>query len=193
MSAPPASALSARLPGIIDLLYRATAARLERPGKPGLAGPLILLICGYLGRLRARCLRLAARVEAGHATPRRPTRPRARPARPRPPQRLPRARGWLVRLVPEAAGGGSQLRHLLADPEMQALLAAAPQAGRLLRPLCHILGVTPPPAIAKPPPRPAATVASLPPPAPPVHPPRRHVPAPAAPISPTTCGPPRPA
>ena len=193
MSATPCSALSARLPGIIDLLYRATAARLERPGKPGLAGPMILLICGYLGRLRARCLRLAARIEAGRATPNCPTRPRARPARPRPPQPLPRARGWLVRLVPEAASGGSHLRYLLAEPEMQALLAAAPQAGRLLRPLCRMLGVDPPPAIAKPPPRPATIAASPPPPAPPAHPPRRHLPAPATPIPPTTRGPPRPA
>jgi hypothetical protein len=30
---------------------------------------------------------------------------------------------------------------LLADPDTQALVAAAPQAGRILRPLCHTIGV----------------------------------------------------
>jgi hypothetical protein len=53
--------------------------------------------------------------------------------------------------VPEAAAAGSQLRHLLADPEMAALIEAAPQMGRLLRPLCRSLGVRLPPGLLPPP------------------------------------------
>jgi hypothetical protein len=58
--------------------------------------------------------------------------------------------------VPEAAAFGAQLQHLLADPEMAALVAAAPQAGRVLRPLCRMLGVRPPPGPLAPPSRPRA-------------------------------------
>jgi len=55
--------------------------------------------------------------------------------------------------VPEAAASASQLRHLFTDPEMMALLAAAPTATlRPLRSLCRMLDVELP--IPKPP-RPA--------------------------------------
>ena len=59
--------------------------------------------------------------------------------------RLPMGKGWLVReLGWEAAGYGSQLQHLLDDPAMQAALAAVPAVGRILRPICRMLGVTTP-------------------------------------------------
>ena len=58
--------------------------------------------------------------------------------------RLPSGRGWLVRALGyEAAGYGSQLAALLAEPELQALLTTVPAAGRILRPLCRMLGVEP--------------------------------------------------
>ena len=54
---------------------------------------------------------------------------------------LPNGRGWLVReLGWEAAGYGSHLAHLLAGPEMQALIAAVPGVARVLRPVCRMLG-----------------------------------------------------
>ena len=54
---------------------------------------------------------------------------------------LPNGRGWLVREIGwEAAGYGSHLAHLLAGPEMQALIAAVPGVGRVLRPVCRMLG-----------------------------------------------------
>src|SRR6185312_11003612 len=54
---------------------------------------------------------------------------------------------WLIRLGGyKAAAYGSLLQHLLADPEMAALIAAAPQLGRVLRPLCRMLGIDPGPA-----------------------------------------------
>ena len=55
---------------------------------------------------------------------------------------FPSRRGWLVReLGWEAAGYRCQLEALLAEPAMQAILANLPGAGRVLRPLCRMLGV----------------------------------------------------
>jgi hypothetical protein len=56
--------------------------------------------------------------------------------------RLPRRFGWLLPLVPaEAAGYAGQVRAVLAEPEMVALIAAAPQARQVLAPLCRMLGI----------------------------------------------------
>lgn len=50
--------------------------------------------------------------------------------------------GWLVRLAGwQAVGYREQLRHLLQTPDIVALLAAAPQAGRVLRPICRMLAI----------------------------------------------------
>jgi hypothetical protein len=54
----------------------------------------------------------------------------------------PRDFGWLVRFAAyQAAGFGLQLRNVLTQPDMVALLAAAPRARRVLRPLCRMLAV----------------------------------------------------
>ena len=167
MFATPPRAPAERLAGILDMLCRAVA---DHGGRKLLAVPLVLLVWGRLRRLSTRILRLAAKIEAGTPPPR-PRGPRApRPGRPKPPLILPRGKSWLIRLMRmEAAAAGSQLQHLLAEPEMQAL-AADPRMGRLLRPLCHALGVTPPPEIAKPArqaaPAPAATGTAQPRPVP---------------------------
>ncbi len=56
--------------------------------------------------------------------------------------RLPQGDGWLLPLVPmHAATAGSQLTHMLAQPEMAALIAGVPTLGRVLRPLARMLGV----------------------------------------------------
>ena len=116
-------------------------------------GAIVWLIWTRLSRTAYRFAKLAARIQsgtlptrsrasrAGRASPTRASeRPAERPVE-RPVERLPRGRGWLFRLVPVAPCFGSQLNYLLSDPEMQALLAATPQMGRLLRPLCHSLGI----------------------------------------------------
>ena len=55
---------------------------------------------------------------------------------------LPRRFGWLVVAGKhEAACYGSQLQTVLNEPEMVALLAASPQARRVLRPLCRALAI----------------------------------------------------
>ncbi len=187
---------AAHLAGIIDLLCRTVAAQIKG-GR--LAGPLIILIWSRLRRLGTRFAALDARVQAGTlratAAARRRAAPRA--ARPRPPPVLPRRFAWLIRLVPESAAGASQLQYLLAGPEMAALVAAAPQAGRILRPLCHMLGLRPPAILALPPPDrraapacPAGADPARPIPPPPEPPPRPKAPTPAPPITLRACGPP---
>ena len=162
-SSPPT--LSARFALILDGLCRAVAARM--PTHPSFGK--LLLLWGLLRRAAARFATLAERARTG-MSPRHRSAAAARTTRPRQRrERLPEGFAWLVRLVPEAAAYGSQLHHLLSDPEMAALLAAAPQAGRILRPLCRMLAVPPIPAL-------------LPPPVPllapsPVRPPRASTPA----------------
>ena len=115
---------------------------------------LIHLLWTRLRRLGQRFAKVVAQLEAGTLRPPGPLRSRpgrARPDRPPPELRVPNGFGWLVwRIGWQAAGRGSQLEYLLRDPEMQALLAAAPQLAAMLRPLCRMLaiktaGLLPPP------------------------------------------------
>ena len=90
---------------------------------------VIVPLCGWLGRAVRRFGRVVAR----------PARAVARVR-----VRLPGGKGWLVRALGwEMAGYGSQFEAWLAEPEVQALLARLPAAGRVLRPLCRMLGVAP--------------------------------------------------
>ncbi|MBV8092335.1 MAG: hypothetical protein JO110_03695 [Acetobacteraceae bacterium] len=107
---------------------------------------VLFLAWARLGRLASRFEKLVEAVRAGRLPP--APAPRGEGAGlelPRleglPPPRLPGCFGWLIRLVPGSAVYGSQLQYLLADPEMAALLASAPQAGRILRPLCRMLAI----------------------------------------------------
>ena len=64
--------------------------------------------------------------------------------------RLPTGKAWLIKALGwEAVGFGSQLRTLLAEPEMAALLAALPRAQRVLRPLGRMLGVEVGPVVVR--------------------------------------------
>ena len=140
------SSATDRFARLIEALCESVAASHAR----GLAGPVIVLIWGRLRRMAARFAAAAARLPAAYrpAQPRPAlSRPRARDGRPR----LPGGFGWLIRLSPAAACHGGQLQRLLADPEMAALLAATPRMGRLLRPLCRMLAVKPPPGLLAPP------------------------------------------
>ena len=146
----PSSATN-RFARLIEALCESVAASHSR----GLAGPVIVLIWGRLRRMAARFAAAAipAAPRASRPVPSRPaqSRPalsrRGADARPR----LPGGFGWLIRLSPAAACHGGQLQRLLADPEMAALLAATPRMGRLLRPLCRMLAVEPPPGLFAPP------------------------------------------
>ncbi len=98
-----------------------------------------LLLCARLGRMARRFARLMTRptrTKAARVRTRRDDSARVRSVA------LPSRRGWLVReLGYEAAGYGAQLEHLLTDPGMQELLARVPGIGRILRPVCRMLGV----------------------------------------------------
>jgi hypothetical protein len=63
-------------------------------------------------------------------------------------RRFPSSPGWLLHYVQlEAAATANLLRHMLEhDPEMRALLEAAPQLGRILRPLLRMVSAAPLPA-----------------------------------------------
>jgi hypothetical protein len=166
---------------ILLWLCRAVAARIAA----GLPGPLIVLIVARLHHINQRIAHLAARIHAGRYARRR-SAPRRSPAtrRPRRPNPLPHEFGWLLKLVPESVAYRAQLEHLLRDPEMAALLAAAPAAmARPLRSLCWMLRLSPPPILAPIPaaPQPALPQPALPQPAPP----------PAAPAT-APASPPRP-
>ena len=161
ITAPPN--LSEHMGLILESVRRAAAARAAK--RPWLVAT-VLLLWPYLHRLGARFDRLLARHAAGRlapprsrplsaqgALPRTASPPAASPRAASPPAASPRAPrlpggfAWVLRLVPGAGSFGSQLRHLLNRPEMAALLAEAPQAGRLLRPLCRMLGVGPDPDV----------------------------------------------
>ncbi len=146
-----------RLAGLIDGLCKAVAAH----GVRGLlTAPLLLLLWSRLSRMAVRARRLAKRMAAGEPlSTRRPNAaPRSAPSRPY--IRLPRGVTWLVRAVPATACGAATLQFLLADPDMAAV-ADFPPMRRLLRPLCRMLGVRPPPT-PKPPAPPAVAAAASP-------------------------------
>ena len=185
-----------RFAGIVDGLCRAVAAQIAG-GR--LAGPLIILIWTRLRHIARRFGGIAARLNAGRlrrraAPRRRPAQETPRPRRHRGPRPLPQGFAWLIRLAPgAAAGAASQLRHLLAEPDMAALIAAAPQTGRSLRSLCWMLGVRPPPDLPRRRRVPPAVPAAKQPPAaaPPGAPPPTRA-SPPLPPPPRACGPPLP-
>jgi hypothetical protein len=125
---------------------------------------MLVLIWNRLTRLAKRFAILVDRVRAGtldHPAPARNRDASAPPAtseRPRalPQEALPHHFRWLVNMVPEAELHSSDLCWLLQTLEMKELIFAAPrQAGRILRPLCRMLGVDPPSALQLPLPVPA--------------------------------------
>ena len=147
----------------MDGLCRAVAAHASRDRS---AEALVVLIWTRLQRVRNRLLRIIAEFQAGtlppprmrHVAVRSQERPDdSRPARARP--AAPRGFAWLVRMNQETASYGLQLQHLLTDTDMVALVQAAPQVGRMLRPIFWMTAVRPAPAAVRlpTPPRPPRT------------------------------------
>ena len=125
----------------------------------GLSQPLIALIVTRIRDAKQAFARLAARIDAGTYAPRRrsatpPRPPAVRKPRP-PPNPLARKFGWLLPLVPAAVASRGHLENLLRDPEMAAILAAAPVSlRRPIRSLCWMLRVSPPAILPRPPAKP---------------------------------------
>jgi hypothetical protein len=86
--------------------------------------------------------------------PRPPTpSPDPRPEPPPPPEHiLPRCHNWLLRMLPNAdvANGRLQLIEALNTPELQPIIESNAAMRRVLRSLCHMLGVTQPPSLRLP-------------------------------------------
>ncbi len=140
-----APVLSDRFSMILDGLYRAVAARSARGA---MAVGMILLVCGRVRRVERLVLGLLVRFRAGRLWVRRAAsggrggQGDLAPCRASD-VRLPVGFGWLLPMVPCAAAGfGSQLRHLLEEPEMRGLLAQSAQARRVLAPVCRMLGIS---------------------------------------------------
>ena len=104
---------------------------------------LALLLHRRLGVMCGQFERLAARFQAGRLWRRAPRAETGARAAARVTTRIwPRRFGWLVKAASyQAAGYGAQLRSILEQPEMVDLLQAAPQAARILRPVCRMLAI----------------------------------------------------
>jgi hypothetical protein len=145
---------------IIEALWRGVPAEAQ---ERRLYAPTLAAIQGRLQRLGNRFFALLDRYRAGELRAPEPAAPRPAaavaahsaplpPLAPDPDSRVPRAFAWLRRMLPESAGWpATVLGYALQDPEVENLIAVAPQAGGILRSYCHMLGVRPPAVLAVPP------------------------------------------
>ncbi len=102
---------------------------------------MLVAVWGRIARIRGRLERLIARWRAGIEVPARTSRAGKVRNSVRAAAALPIAPGWLLVQVGAAASYRGQLEHLLSQAEYVEFLAAVPQAGRILRPLCRMLGI----------------------------------------------------
>ncbi len=102
--------------------------------------------------------RLRVLIERGPVPPRQPrATPRNPPKNPKPSSQNqefypPTNFGWLAFMFPgtDISAVRSHLCILLDEPETQSLLTGHPILARSLRPLCHMLGIKPPPCLKLP-------------------------------------------
>ena len=130
--------MARRVGMILDNLKALIAARFLRI--PFLL-PLLMPLWKRLNRIQRRLQRaMELHGVVRKARARQPTRMRDTAIAPLPQLQLPRRFGWLIAALGwEAAGYGSHLEHLLAQPDVAAMLAACPGARRVLRPVAHML------------------------------------------------------
>ncbi|MBV9655139.1 MAG: hypothetical protein JOZ42_11315, partial [Acetobacteraceae bacterium] len=181
-STAPGQSLTERFAFAVELVLRGLSLSISKSRD---VPPVAALACSTWNRLKrlvARFSTLVAAVEAGRFAAARRTPVAGRPcvlpatgtAAQTPAQIVkvpppPKAFGWLLTLAPELNTriGRAQIETVLADPAFLALLAEAPQAGRILRPLCHMLRIALPDCLLLPPRprRPRATPSGDPQPA----------------------------
>jgi hypothetical protein len=133
----------------LSVVIRAMRAAVGGWGGRGfLSGVLALLLFRRLGEICSKMERLAQRFQAGRLwcrIPRAGVVPRGVSGcglRAGLARIWPSRFGWLLKAAAHhAAVYNGQLRVILETPEMVALLIAAPQAARILRPLCRMLAV----------------------------------------------------
>ena len=103
-------------------------------------GPLTQLIHARLRRLQARFAAIVARAEAGTMHPVR-ARSGLREAGVNSPRVMPSDFGWLCRMMPEGNVYATYLEYQVrTDAELEAVLAAAPRAGGILRSVLWMMG-----------------------------------------------------
>ena len=116
--------------------------------------PALHLITVTLRRVATRFAKVLLRIANGTLRqPRqRPAAPRKQPENPPKrrewPYRLRSTPGWLRKIIEPRHHlnyWADALRVLVRDPELQELLTPAPQLRQILRPLCTMMGVEPPP------------------------------------------------
>lgn len=148
MPTPPLQPPAERFAIVLSCLSKAVMARTGW----SLTLQLISQIVERIRGIKQRFRRIAAQLQAGTYVPRESGRRRSPSVRkPRQPNKLPHQAGWFLKLLPEAMGLRSQLDSLLRDPEMVALLEAAPTAmRRAIRSICHMLRIPPPEILALP-------------------------------------------
>ena len=142
-------AVQLRGPEIVWLGTQAYVAKPQPNQPPALPSETWLLLTHRINRIAQRFRALFARYQAGTLPAPRPSRagtPSKRHPETRLPEpRLPTERGWINARIPDTAPCAGTIEYMLHNTlEMQDFVQAAPQAGRLLRPLCRMLGLTPP-------------------------------------------------
>ena len=124
-----------------NLLSRLQAAIAVVAARERALTVLLVAVWGRIGRVRTRLERLIGLWRAGMLPVPRKSRAGEVRTSVRVPSVIPPVPAWLVVAVREAAPIGAQLEHLLSQAEWVEFLAAVPQAERILRPLCRMLGV----------------------------------------------------
>ncbi|MBC7635528.1 MAG: hypothetical protein H7251_07990 [Acetobacteraceae bacterium] len=128
---------------------------------------MLVAVWGRIAQMRTRLERLIGLWRAGMLPVPRTARAGAARALVRAASVNPIAPAWLLVAVREAASTRAQLEHLLSETECVEFLAAFPQAVRILRPLCRMLGIGVKPAKGPRPrpvwqaPRPAAVMEAV--------------------------------
>jgi hypothetical protein len=143
----PLHPLAERFAWIITWFNRSMGLEVYR--RRGVEVPGLAVGSTYVQRLGRRFAALVARWQAGTLPVPGVVRKRpaaARASQPRPKAPIPKRLGWLHKVFPDSAPmfGGNLSDLLHGDPNMMALAAATPLAGRLLRPMCWALGMKPP-------------------------------------------------
>ena len=149
----PATDIARRLVPTIRGIIAAIGIPASRiPSLAQVLGLVYRRIFALIGRLD----RLMVKFNAGTLP-----KPRHRASRPpasarpdsasKPALRIPAAQGWIFRVAQPAAQWRPHVERFVNDPDIIALAAAAPQAGRLLRPLCRLMLVPIPEQLRLPP------------------------------------------
>lgn len=139
MSIAASPTVAERLSLALDGLARSVAGRIVTGM---MSAVMIVLVWQRVRRAERLIVGMLARFQAGTLRVSGSSRPAGGAVGRRGGARLPQGFGWLLPLVPcEAACFAGQIRTMLAEPDMAALIAAAPQARRVLRPLCRMLGI----------------------------------------------------